>query len=78
MIVTFVFQTAIVCGVSFLIIYLLMKIGDFSKQTKKSLADIEKLKENSHRALNDIEKLKQSVKKSSPNIYENYWNKNKF
>lgn len=72
-----IFQIILVSGALFLLIYLLIFFGEFSKKIKKTLSDLEKEKEKTHRALNEIEKLKQSVKKISPEIYENYWNKYK-
>jgi hypothetical protein len=76
-IISAIFQIILVSGVLFLIVYLLMFFGEFSKKIKKAFIDLEKEKEKTHKALNEIEKLKQSIKKMSPEIYENYWNKYK-
>ena len=76
-IITFIFQTIIVVGISFGLIHALMVIGNFREKITKLFNDVDKLKNNSHRALNDIEKLKQSIKKISPDIYEDYWSKYK-
>ena len=72
-----IFQMIIGFGIIFLFIHLLMFFGEFSKKIRKTFTDLEKEKEKTHRALNEIEKLKQSIKKISPETYENYWSKYK-
>ena len=76
-IIGIIIQIVLGSGLLFLFIYLLMFFGEFSKKIRKTFIDLEKEKEKTHRALNEIEKLKQSIRKISPETYENYWSKYK-